>query len=78
MVGKTPMNPSAASRIQSSQAKAGNPTGKNTFSARTQSSAATNANKGAAGGAQPATGKGPTTGTPAGAPKVPGGAKAKK
>jgi len=43
---KTPATPTAASRIQSTQAKAGNDTGKGTFPARVQSAAATNVNKG--------------------------------
>ncbi|KAK0190797.1 hypothetical protein F5146DRAFT_569037 [Armillaria mellea] len=49
MPSKTPMNPSSASRIQSTQAKAGN-AGKNTFASRAQSAGQTNANKGLVGG----------------------------
>ncbi|KAJ3566393.1 hypothetical protein NP233_g7033 [Leucocoprinus birnbaumii] len=45
---KNPMKPSDASRIQSTQAKAGNPTGSNSFPARAQSSAAANLNRGVA------------------------------
>jgi len=46
---KTPMSPTAASRVQSSQAKAGNPVGKESFASRSQSAAATNVNKGIVG-----------------------------
>ncbi|KAJ7590690.1 hypothetical protein C8J56DRAFT_1046939 [Mycena floridula] len=43
---KAPTSPSAASRIQSTQAKAGHPVGKDSFASRSQSAAATNVNKG--------------------------------
>ncbi|KAK0242921.1 hypothetical protein EDD85DRAFT_813163 [Armillaria nabsnona] len=52
MPSKTPMNPSSASRIQSTQAKTGS-AGKNTFASRAQSAGQTNANKGLAGGGTP-------------------------
>ncbi|KAJ3786552.1 hypothetical protein GGU11DRAFT_743599 [Lentinula aff. detonsa] len=42
---KNPTTPSAASRVQASQAKAGNDTGKGSFPARVQAAAATNVNK---------------------------------
>ncbi|KAL9709783.1 hypothetical protein Ac2012v2_006836 [Leucoagaricus gongylophorus] len=43
---KNPMKPSDASRIQSTQAKAGNNTGRNSLAARSQSAAANNVNRG--------------------------------
>ncbi|KAF9446446.1 hypothetical protein P691DRAFT_803946 [Macrolepiota fuliginosa MF-IS2] len=46
MSSKKAMKPSDASRIQSTQAKSGNPTGANTFPSRSQSAAATNVNRG--------------------------------
>ncbi|KAK0461986.1 uncharacterized protein EV420DRAFT_139658 [Desarmillaria tabescens] len=49
---KTPMTPSSASRIQSTQAKTGS-AGKNTFASRAQSAGQTNANKGLVGGGAP-------------------------
>ncbi|KAJ3848781.1 hypothetical protein EV368DRAFT_86224 [Lentinula lateritia] len=55
---KSPATPSAASRIQSTQAKAGNDVGKSSFPARVQSAAATNVNKGATGDAPASTGAG--------------------
>ncbi|EKM76459.1 hypothetical protein AGABI1DRAFT_87199 [Agaricus bisporus var. burnettii JB137-S8] len=46
MSSKTPMKPSDASRIQSSQAKGGKPVGSNSFASRSQSAGQTNVNKG--------------------------------
>ncbi|KZT30014.1 hypothetical protein NEOLEDRAFT_1238177 [Neolentinus lepideus HHB14362 ss-1] len=45
------VTPSAASRIQSTQAKGGNDTGKGSFPSRVQSAAARNTNAGGAAGA---------------------------
>ncbi|KAF9076947.1 hypothetical protein BDP27DRAFT_1414077 [Rhodocollybia butyracea] len=64
----TPTTQAAASRIQSTQAKAGNDTGKSSFPARVQSAAATNVNKGvvseAPAGAAKGGRKSPTKSTP--------------
>ncbi|RDB17385.1 hypothetical protein Hypma_001686 [Hypsizygus marmoreus] len=73
MAGKHPISSSAASRIQSTQAKAGKATDKNSFPARVQSAAATNANKSAGGAA-----KAPNTGAGAGAKPASGGKPSKK
>jgi len=51
---KNPTTASAASRIQSTQAKAGNDAGKGSFPARVQSAAATNINKGVVSETSPA------------------------
>ncbi|KAJ3722495.1 hypothetical protein EV361DRAFT_967129 [Lentinula raphanica] len=55
---KNPMTPAAASRVQSTQAKAGGDTGKNSFPARAQGAAATNVNKGVVGETPASTGAG--------------------
>ncbi|KAJ7223146.1 hypothetical protein GGX14DRAFT_162941 [Mycena pura] len=68
----TPMTTTAASRIQSSQAKSGSDTSRASFPARAQSAAATNANKGVTVGSPPK----PTAAATSGAAKPPsGGAK---
>ncbi|KAK7060412.1 hypothetical protein VNI00_001177 [Paramarasmius palmivorus] len=63
---KKPMTGSDASRIQSTQAKAGNDTGKGSFPSRAQSAAQTAANKVAQGAGTTAKA---ATGKPASSPK---------
>ncbi|KAF5358913.1 hypothetical protein D9758_004809 [Tetrapyrgos nigripes] len=71
---KTPMTGSAAARIQSTQAKAGKDTGKDSFPARAQAGAANNANKAPSVGGTPKT----PTAKAASTPKSPSGGKSKK
>ncbi|KAK7470400.1 hypothetical protein VKT23_001827 [Stygiomarasmius scandens] len=70
---KTPMTQSAASRVQSTQAKAGADTGKGSFPARAQASAANNSKAPTVGGtpSSPTAKSAPT-------PKSPSGGKSKK